>query len=65
MIWQSQFKSVSPRGIVSEIVDEKKMFVPFGLEEENRHYTVTMIIIIDGSVRKNVSIRALAYAEQR
>lgn len=52
MVWQSQFKSVSPRGIVREILDENKMFVPFGLEEENRHSTVTTNIIIDGSVRK-------------
>ena len=64
MVWQFQFKSVSPRGIVSEIIDDKKMFVQFGLEEENRHYTVTTNNVISGSIRKNASIRALEDAEQ-
>ena len=48
MVWQSQFKSVSPRGIVSEIGWQ----VHFGLEEENRRYTVTTNNTISGSVRK-------------
>lgn len=64
MVWQSQFKSVSPRGVVREIIDDKKMFVHFGPEEEKGHYTVTMNDIISGSTGKNVSIRALEDVEQ-
>lgn len=52
MVWQSQFKSVSPRSTVSEITDDKKMFAQFGLEE-SRYYTVTKNNIISGSQEKN------------
>lgn len=52
MVWQSQFKSGSPRGKVSEITDGKKMFAQFGLEEESRYYTVTKNNIISGSQKK-------------
>ena len=34
MIWQSQLKSVSPRGIPGEIIDGKKASV---WTEENKH----------------------------
>lgn len=64
MVWQFQFKSVSPRSIVSEIIDYKKMFVQFGLEEENRHYPPIMNNVISGSISKGVSIRALEDADQ-
>lgn len=55
MVWQSQFKSVNPRGIIGDI-DYKKTFVQFGLEEENRHYTVTMNNVISGSIRKKMCL---------
>lgn len=54
MVWWSQFKPESPRDIVSEIIDDKKMFVQLGLEEENRHYAVTMNNVISGSIRKKM-----------
>lgn len=54
MVWQLQLKSLSPRGIVSEITVYKKMFVQFGFEEENRRYTPIMNNVISSSVCKSV-----------
>lgn len=54
MVWQSQFKSVYPRSIVSEITIDKEMFAQFGPEEENRYYTVTKNNVISGSQKKIV-----------
>lgn len=62
MLWQSQFMSLSPRGIVSEIIGDEKMFAQFGLE--NSRYSVTTNNVISGSIRKNVSIRALEDVKQ-
>lgn len=56
MIWQSQLKSVRPRGIPSEIIDGKKASV---WTEENKHYTMTKSNTVFSSIRNSMHLSGL------
>lgn len=57
MVWQSQLKSVNPKGIVSEITDGKKASVWI---EENKHYAMTKSNTVCRSIRKRMHLSGLS-----